>query len=274
LVLSLQANIITVSQELWRLGVRDAHSLRQQMWQDRKKKIYTFAVSCPLSAAYFFFSNWLRSPDAPPCVEMRIECIPPEQMFPLLKLGYLDGYCAGEPWGSVAVQAGVGACLQTSATLADRHPEKVLLVRKEFDATQPEIHEHLIAALLEAAFLCDQPENRDLLCQLLTQPQYVNAPIECLSPALIGPFEMQGHQTQSFGNLYRFYGTDVNEPSPAKAVWLADQLVGSLSSPRRPPSAINHLFRPDVFRRAQRLLPGEIINPRTCTSEESALVGP
>ena len=70
-------------------------------------------------------------------------------MYPLLKLGYLDGYCAGEPWGSVAVQAGVGACLETSATLAPAHPEKVLLVRKDFAQNRADEHERLIAALRE-----------------------------------------------------------------------------------------------------------------------------
>src|SRR5262249_35848929 len=41
LVLSLQGDAITVSRELWRLGVRDAHTMRQQLWEDRGKKTYT-----------------------------------------------------------------------------------------------------------------------------------------------------------------------------------------------------------------------------------------
>ena len=28
----------------------------------------------------------------------------------MLKLGYLDGYCSGEPWTSLAVHAGAGMC--------------------------------------------------------------------------------------------------------------------------------------------------------------------
>ena len=68
-------------------------------------------------------------------------------MFPLLKMGYLDGYCAGEPWNSLALQAGVGACVATSAQLAPFHPEKVLLVRKDFAESRPDEHERLIAAL-------------------------------------------------------------------------------------------------------------------------------
>jgi ABC-type nitrate/sulfonate/bicarbonate transport system substrate-binding protein len=241
------------------------------MWQDRNRKIYTFAVSCPLSTPYFLFWNWLKSVSGPPCTEMRIESIPPDQMYPLLKLGYLDGYCAGEPWGSVAVQAGVGACLETSATLAPAHPEKVLLVRKDFAQNRADEHERLIAALLEAAYLCDQPENRNLLCELLAQPAFVNAPVECLEPGLIGPFCTQSGQVSSPASMYRFYGPELNEPSRAKASWFADLLLSAFDSRPRA-SLVSHIFKPEIFRRAQRLLPLEIRTHAPTRPEKSALV--
>jgi ABC-type nitrate/sulfonate/bicarbonate transport system substrate-binding protein len=44
LVLSLQGCAITLSQELWRKGVRNAEDLGRQIFRDRGKRIYTFAV--------------------------------------------------------------------------------------------------------------------------------------------------------------------------------------------------------------------------------------
>ena len=82
----------------------------------------------------------------------------------LLKLGYLDGYCAGEPWTTIAAEAGVGERVATSAQFAPLHPEKVLMARADFAAERADEHERLIAALIEACYLCDQPENRPLLC--------------------------------------------------------------------------------------------------------------
>jgi len=271
LILSLQGNTVVVSRELWRLGVRDAATLREQMWQDRKKKIYTFGFSSPLSTEHFLFWNWLRSVPAPPCTDVRSECIPSEQLFPLLKLGYLDGYCATEPWGSVAVQAGVGACLESSATLAPGHPEKVLLVRKAFARDRAEEHEHLIAALLDAAYLCEQPENRSLLCELLAQPQFVNAPVACLDPGLIGPFSLQDKKCGSIARMHCFYGPGVNEPDAAKASWLAE-FVLKTSNSRLRTSVVNHTFRADIFRRAQRLLPPELRGQPAAQSHRSSLV--
>src|SRR5262249_19087054 len=69
--------------------------------------------------------------------------------------------------------------------LAPLHPEKVLLVRKEFAEKQRDEHERLIAALIEACAICDQLDQRKSLCELLAKPQFVNAPVECLAASLV-----------------------------------------------------------------------------------------
>jgi len=257
LVLSLGGNAIIISRELWRLGVRNATTLREQMWNDRGKKIYSFAVTSPLSTQYFMLRDWLRAPKAPPCTEMRLECVPPEQLFPLLKLGYLDGFCAAEPWGSVALQAKIGKSLETSLSMAPGHPEKVLLVRQDFVAERSEEHLRLIAALTEACYLCDQAENRLLLCELLAQPHFVNAPSECLRPGLVGPLDPDSDHGARSRPLVTFYHDNANEPTPSRASWLSSRLLNSSNSARRP-AALNQVFRPDIFRRAQALLPPEV----------------
>jgi ABC-type nitrate/sulfonate/bicarbonate transport system substrate-binding protein len=252
MVLNLQGSAITISRELWRLGVRDAATLREQIWQDRKRKTYAFGVACPLASQYSILCQWLRSPQSPPSTDVRIEPVPSEQMFPLLKLGYLDGFCAGEPWTSVAVQSGVGACIATSAQLAPLHPEKVLMVRKDFAEKRADEHERLLAALLEACRFCDAPENRQALCEMLAQPRYVNAPMDCLRPDLVGPFGVEGSPVHSPHGLNIFHRGRANEPTAVKAAWITGELFKFFRWPTRP-SGLNHIFRPDIFRRAQEL---------------------
>ncbi len=269
LVLSLQGNAITVSRELWRLGVRDPATLRKRIFEDRNKKLYTFGVTCPLSAPYALLCQWLKAAKVPPYTEVRLEAVPPEQLFPLLKLGYLDGYCAGEPWSSVAVQAGVGVCLATSATLAPLHPEKVLMVRKDFAAQRADEHERLVAALLHACWLCDRPENRPLLCQLLAQPRFVNAPPECLEPGLVGPFDARDDPARSLYGLNIFSRCGANEPTNAKADWLTGRLFTFLRWNRRP-AGLQTIFRPDIFKRARRLLPDSLTKNLGCGAGKAA----
>ncbi len=264
-VLSLQGSAITISRELWRLGVRDAGGLREQIWQDRNRKSYTFGVACPLSSQYAFLCQWLRSPSHPPYTHVRIEQAPAEQLFPLLKLGYLDGFCAGEPWNSIAAQAGVGACVATSAQWAPLHPEKVLVVRREFAEGRAEEHERLIAALIEACEFCDELENRALLGAMLAQPRFVNAPVEGLEPDLVGPVGAETSEFHAPHGLNIFHRGGANEPTASKANWLTSQLFSFLRWRHRPVELAG-VFRPDLFRRAQKLLP-----PAVCRQEPATV---
>jgi ABC-type nitrate/sulfonate/bicarbonate transport system substrate-binding protein len=189
--------------------------------------------------------------------------VPPSQLFPLLKLGYLDGYCASEPWNSVAVQAGVGVCVTTSGHLAPMHPEKVLMVTRRFARTQSDENARLIAALFEACRLCEQPENCDQVCELLSLPHYVNAPQECLQPGFSGLWTSASYPMSRLQGTSIFFGNGVNEPSGVKADWIAGRLYQFLRWSRRP-VGLGHVFRRDLFLRGQRLLaaqPEPVIEP-------------
>jgi len=252
MVLSLQGNAITLSKELWDDGVRDASSLGERISSDRGKRTYAFAVDLPFSSEYFLLCQWLRAGGLVPLSQVRILKVPPAEMFPMLKLGYIDGYCVGEPWTSLAVQAGAGMCVSTSAVLAPVHPEKILLVREEFSRRRAEEHERLIAALLEACAFCDQPENRKELCELLAQPQYVNAPIECLQAGLIGPLAPEASRFHPLHGLNIFSRYKANDPTAARAAWISGQLHRYFGWRQRP-HWLNDIFRRDIYLKAVKL---------------------
>jgi len=260
MVLSLQGSAITVSQQLWDAGVRDAVTMREQIYRVWGKRTYTFGIVFPFSTQYFLLREWLKSGGIVPHVEIRMVVVPPTQMFPTLKLGYIDGYCVEEPWNSIAVQARVGACVATSAELAPLHPEKVLMVRQSFAQGRPEEHERLLAALLEACAYCDLPQNRRLISDLLSQPRYVNAPAECLEAGFAGPFESGGRRVENPQDLSFFHRRHANEPTDEKAAWITSHLheyteQNSLlrQSEARTPVPAN-VFRHDIFKRAQALV--------------------
>jgi ABC-type nitrate/sulfonate/bicarbonate transport system substrate-binding protein len=255
LVLSLEGDAITVSRHLSRMGVVDAATMSEHVRRERGRRTYAFGVASPLSPQYFLLCQWLKAADLPHSA-VRIESAPSEQLFPLLKLGYLDGFCAGEPWGSVAAQAAVGEIVATSAQLAPLHPEKVLMVRKDFAERRAEEHELLLAALIQACHQCDQPEERPGICHKLAQPRYVNAPADCLAPSLANA-AAGDRAAQGLPSPNVFYRTRANEPSAAKAAWVTGQLYEFLRwAPR--PSGLDGVFRPDIYRRARRLLSGEL----------------
>jgi ABC-type nitrate/sulfonate/bicarbonate transport system substrate-binding protein len=61
----------------------------------------------------------------------------------------------------------------TSAELDPGHPEKVLMVRREFAGKHANEHVALVAALLEACQFCATPENHERITATLSRPEFV-----------------------------------------------------------------------------------------------------
>jgi ABC-type nitrate/sulfonate/bicarbonate transport system substrate-binding protein len=253
MVLSLQGNAITISRRLWDEGVRSPEALRERIYKDWGKRTYTFGVVFSFSTQEILLRQWLKAAGIEPSSGVRIVAIPSTQMFPTLKLGYIDGYCAGEPWTSVAVQAGVGVCIATSANVAPNHPEKLLMVRQSFAVGRADEHQRLLAALSEACAFCDRPQNRPYLSEMLADPQYVNAPVECVRSSLVGPFRFLDQDLPDANHSPIFHSHEANEPTDEKARWIMNGLYELLGETLFKNKALGHapvlknIFRRDLF---------------------------
>ncbi|HET7872122.1 MAG TPA: CmpA/NrtA family ABC transporter substrate-binding protein, partial [Terriglobales bacterium] len=250
MVLSLQGNSITISRKLWEQGVQDATALKEKIHNRWGKRTYTFAVIFPFSPQEILLRRWLQSAGVAPDAGVRIISVPPSQMFPMLKLGYIDGFCVSEPWTSLAVQAGSGVCVATSSQLAPLHPEKVLAVRQSFAIGRADEHERLIAALVEACAYCDSPANAQFLSEMLSP--YVNAPSDCLAS-----FAHKTNSEQQGLSIFSRY--NANLPDDDKARWLMAGLYELLEPNcfavrdlKRTP-VLKNVFRRDIFDRAGAL---------------------
>ena len=254
LVLNLHGNAITLSQSLWQRGVRDGATLRREV--ARGGEPLTFGVVHAYSAHSFLLRHWLRAHHIEPERDARIVVVPPGQVHGNLRAGHLDGFCVGEPWNSLAVMTKTGWCAATSEELAPRHPEKVLMVRRDFAERSEREHLALIAALIEACAFCAQPENRERLIETLAQPQYVGVPIQALRMAMTGTFDYGHGRIEKQSAVHIFSGTDVNEPTPAKAAWVIENLLVSgvvKDTSLVPAERAAEWFRADIFHQANAL---------------------
>ncbi len=256
LVLNLHGNAITLSNELWNRGVRDAKSLKQEIERERGRRTYTFGVVYTYSSHNFLLRQWLTSAGINPERDVRIVVVPPPSMVSNLKSGNLDGYCVGEPWNSVAVNAGIGWVAATSAQLSPLHPEKVLMVRRRFADERDGEHKALIAALLEACCYCDQPSNQPRIIEALAKPQYLNVPEEILRGSMVGPFNFGHDRCENVPNFTLFHRYDANEPTTEKAAWILRQLISTGAIKDRSssgPEVLAKVFRSDIFQQATQL---------------------
>ena len=257
LVLNLNGNGITLSNELWDRGVRDATTFRQEIERCRGTKTYTLGVVFNHSTHNFLLRRWLAGGGIDPDADVRIVVAPAPFMFDHLKTGHLDGYCVGEPWNSVAIQAGRGWCVATSAQLAPYHPEKVLAVRRQFAEENEREHLALIAALIQACDYCDRMENREHVIQALAGPKYVNTNASALRGSLMPTFHFGNGRSESMPDFHVFSRHAANEPTAEKASWILANLfrnagAGGISGVRM--DSAFHVFRPDIFQQAVRIL--------------------
>ncbi len=252
LVLNLHGNAITLSEALWKNGVRDGHTLRAYL-ADSPVRL-TFGVVYQHSSHAFLFRNWLRSHRIDPERDVQLVVVPPAQVFANLKAGHLDGYCVGEPWNSLAVMSRVGWVVATSAELEPSHPEKVLMVRREFSERREAEHLAVIAALVEACRFCDEPANRERLIETLAA--FMDAPVRAVAMSLRGTFDYGHGRIEKTGAQHIFHRDNANEPSPDKARWVIANFIRSaaLADPQMiPPSTATECFRSDLFQQALAL---------------------
>ena len=256
LVLNLHGNAITLSQDLWNRGVRDGVTLRAEIARTRGEKTFTFGVVYSFSSHNYLLRNWLTAAGIQPDRDVRIVVVPPAQMVTNLKAGHLDGFCVGEPWNSVAIRAGEGSVVAISAELDSHHPEKVLMVRREFAEKRDQEHLCLIAALLEACAHCDNPANHDHIVSILARPEFVNVPADILRCGLSGKFNYTRGEGRSISDFCIFHRHDANEPSADKAGWVLRNLrtSGLCKEPTLLNAALGRrIFRADIFAAAQKL---------------------
>ena len=256
LVLNLHGNAITLSNHLRKLKVTDNASLRAAILRLRHQRAFTFGAVAPFSSHLFLLRKWLAALGIHPELDARIVIVPPPQMVSNLVAGHLDGFCVGDPWNSVAIAARAGWCAAVSAELSPGHPEKVLMVRRDFAEKRSEEHVALVAALLQACEFCDQPENHGYLATTLARPEYVGAPANALRRGIAGEFDIDGRGLRAVPDFAVFHGHDANEPSAEKAGWLLQhmrEVATGLDPSVFGPSLGRRVFCHEIFDEAVRL---------------------
>lgn len=164
-----------------------AHGLKRLLDAQMPRKL-VFGCVYPFSQHHYLLQAWLQDGGLVLGQDVEIRVIPPQQMVESLAQGQIDGYCAGEPWNQQAVSRGIGQVAVTSYDLWNNGPEKVLGVTQAWAEANPETHQALLCALLEAAQWLDEPHNRVRIAELLTRPEYLDVPLVLIQPPLLGRY--------------------------------------------------------------------------------------
>jgi ABC-type nitrate/sulfonate/bicarbonate transport system substrate-binding protein len=192
-------NAITVSQPLWNsmqaagagIGADPAVQARAlaQVVASRAaagQPQLTLAMVFPYSCHHYQLRDWLESGGMNPDRDVRLVVLPPPLLVDALRSGQVDGFCVGEPWNSLAVDAGIGVIAAVCSDVWPRRPEKVLGMQARFAEESPDVVGALVRALHSASRWAADAGNHQDLARLLSQPRYVGAPVRLLQAALGG----------------------------------------------------------------------------------------
>ncbi len=193
----------------------------------KAEKEVTFAMTFPGGTHDLWLRNWMAAAGVSQQTS-KIITIPPPQMVANMKVGNMDGYCVGEPWGGVAVKQGIGFTQIASQDIWKDHPEKALVVNKAFSETRREDLKNVMKAILEACIWLDNPANRKKAAAIIGKQPYVNAPADVIENRLMGNYELGCDQgMQIYTNDYMLFhkGGMVNYPRKSYAIWAMAQYV-------------------------------------------------
>jgi len=193
----------------------------------KAEKEVTFAMTFPGGTHDLWLRNWLAIAGVNQKTS-KIITIPPPQMVANMKVGNMDGFCVGEPWGGVAVKQGVGFTQIATQDIWKDHPEKALVVNKEFSTTRREDLKKVMKAVMEACRWLDVPANRKKAAAIIGKAPYVNAPADVIENRLMGNYDLGCNLgTEIYDNDFMLFhkGGAVNFPKKSYGIWAMAQFV-------------------------------------------------
>ncbi len=264
--MNLNGNAITVSNSLYeRLLTIDssietdpkstAVALKQLIEEDKAagKEPLTFAMVYPFSNHNYEIRYWMASAGIDPDNEVQLKVIPPQYMVDNLEAGQIDGFCAGAPWNSNAVEHNVGKVLITGYDVWNNSPEKVFGVTRDWAEKYPNTHLALIKALLESAAWIDQPENQQAVVEILANHNYIGISQEVIKMSMAGNFaHINNERPVSVPAFNVFHRYQANFPWCSHATWIMTQMYrwGQLEEVVDIKSMAEAIYRPDIYREA------------------------
>ena len=214
---------ITLSKKLAEAGAVDAASLTRAMKKEQRD--YTFAQTFPTGTHAMWLYYWLAAAGVNPIKDSKVITVPPPQMVANMRVGNMDGYCVGEPWGQRAIMDGIGITAITTQDIWKDHPEKVLGTTADFAKKYPNTARAVTAAILEAGKWIDTGlQNKNKMAETIADKSYVNTSVDAINQRILGRYTNGLGKSWDDPNHMKFYnGGAVNFPYLSDGMWFLTQ---------------------------------------------------
>lgn len=257
LVMSANGNVIGVANNLaarmreggWREDFRDPLATGKNLIRASGRRL-RIGVPFPFSMHAELVFYWLGALGLKTPGELDVHTIPPPLMADALATDEIDAFCVGEPWGSIAVENGVGELILPANTIWAFSPEKVLAARRSWIEDHPGETRALMRAVVGAARWLGDPDNRLMASEVLSQPGLIDVPAEVIDRALSGQIITKPRAlARSAPRFLEFHAGAANFPWRSQAAWIASNIAARVGLDRA--QAIRtamDCYRSDLYR--------------------------
>lgn len=211
--------------------------------------------------------------------------VPPPMMAQALAAGEIDAFAVGEPWGSVAVERGVGSLILPGSAIWSFAPEKVLATRQGWADANPDIAGPLLRCVWRAGRWLGDRANWMTASEILTGTGRLDVAPELIERVFEGRLLIspRGEERRT-PHLIEFFAGAATFPWRSQAAWIGYQLAHRHGLPPDTSGvAARAVFRPDLYRAhlrqagadlpgASEKLEGALAVPTAVASERGRLI--
>jgi len=214
----------------------------------------TFAMTFPPGTHAMWMRYYLAAGGINPDKDIALITVPPAQMVANMKIGKMDGFCVGEPWGARAIADKIGYTSVTTQDIWKDHAEKVCAFTAEFADKNPNTVKAILKGLHESSVWLDDLNNRPEQCEIVSKPNYIN----CQKEIILG--RLQGHYDYGDGRkiedefYMHFSKRNCNYPQPKYCKWWLTQFRrwGMVAGAPDYEGVARQVFRPDIYVEAMK----------------------
>ena len=221
------------------------------------RKALAFAMTFPTGTHNYWIRYWLAAGGIDPDVDVATLVVPPPQMVANMRVGNMDAFCVGEPWGQQLINQKLGYSACTTQDIWKDHPEKAFAMRGDWVKKNPNAAKALLKAIMEAQMWCDKAENKKELAEIVSKKNWINCPVADLLPRLQGDLDYgDGRKVTDPVHNMTFWARNASFPYKSHDKWFLAETRrwGFLPNGIDYDKVVGEVNRSDMWREAAKEL--------------------
>lgn len=209
---------------------------------------------------------WLAAGGIDPDKDISTLVVPPPQMVANMKVGNMDAFCVGEPWGAQLIEQKLGYSALTTGEIWQNHPEKAFTMRADWVDKNPKAAKALVMAVQEAQMWCEEPANKAEMAKIISGRQWIKTKPENIVERAEGKYDFgDGRVVDDSPHRMKFWAEDASYPYKSHDLWFVteDKRWGYLPANLDSQKLVDAVNREDIWQEAAKAIGQEAAIPKS-----------